>query len=123
MSIAKIALLFASLSLILVSFGVLIGYFLGDIFIWLSIFLLMAIAMNVFSYFKSDYIAIKMTRSKIIDRSENPRFYDIVEKISEQAQIPMPKVGIMPTEVPNAFATGKDENHSVVVATKGILKS
>lgn len=122
MSIAKIALLFASLSLILVSFGVLIGYFLGDIFIWLSIFLLMAIAMNVFSYFKSDYIAIKMTRSKIIDRSENPRFYDIVEKISEQAQIPMPKVGIMPTEVPNAFATGKDENHSVVVATNGILK-
>ena len=122
MSIAKIALLFASLSLILVSFGVLIGYFLGDIFIWLSIFLLMAIAMNVFSYFKSDYIAIKMTRSKIIERSDNPRFYDIVEKVSRQAGIPLPRVGIMPTDIPNAFATGKDENHAVVVATSGILQ-
>jgi heat shock protein HtpX len=122
MSIVKISLLFASLSLILVGFGFLIGYFLGDIFIWLSIFLLIAIAMNVFSYFKSDYIAIKMTKSKIIERSENPRFYDTVEKVSEQAGITMPKVGIMPTEVPNAFATGKDEKHSVVVATSGILK-
>ena len=122
MSIARISLLFASLSLILVGFGVLIGYFLGNILVWLSIFLLIAIAMNIFSYFKSDYIAIKMTRSKIIDRTENPRFYNIVKKVSEQASIPMPKVGIMPSEVPNAFATGKNEYHSVVVATSGILK-
>ncbi|MCL4398368.1 MAG: M48 family metalloprotease [Candidatus Parvarchaeota archaeon] len=122
MPIAKIALLFSALSLILLGFGALIGYFLGDLFVWLSVFFLIAIAMNLFSYFKSDSIAIKMTRSKIIDRPENTRFYDIVEKVSQQANIPMPRVGIMPTDVPNAFATGKDENHSVVVATSGILK-
>lgn len=122
MPIAKIALLFSALSLILLGFGALIGYFLGNLFVWLSVFLLIAIAMNLFSYFKSDSIAIKMTRSKIIDRPENTRFYDIVEKVSQQANIPMPRVGIMPTDVPNAFATGKDENHSVVVATSGILK-
>ncbi len=122
MPIAKIALLFSALSLILLGFGALIGYFLGNLFVWLSVFFLIAIAMNLFSYFKSDSIAIKMTRSKIIDRPENTRFYDIVEKVSQQANIPMPRVGIMPTDVPNAFATGKDENHSVVVATSGILK-
>lgn len=122
MPIAKIALLFSALSLILLGFGALIGYFLRNLFVWLSVFFLIAIAMNLFSYFKSDSIAIKMTRSKIIDRPENTRFYDIVEKVSQQANIPMPRVGIMPTDVPNAFATGKDENHSVVVATSGILK-
>ena len=122
MGIAKISLLFSVLSLILVGFGALVGYFLGDVFLWISIFFVIALAMNICSYFKSDSIAIKMTRSKIIERSENPRFYDIVEKVSQQANIPMPRVGIMPTDIPNAFATGKDENHSVVVATSGILK-
>lgn len=122
MGIAKISLLFSVLSLILVGFGSLVGYFLGNLFLWISIFFAIALAMNIFSYFKSDSIAIKMTRSKIIERSDNPRFYDIVEKVSHQANIPMPRVGIMPTETPNAFATGKDKNHSVVVATSGILK-
>ncbi|MEM0142996.1 MAG: M48 family metalloprotease [Candidatus Parvarchaeum sp.] len=122
MAITKVILLFSVLSFILIGFGALVGYFLGNIFVWLSIFLFIAIAMNLFSYFKSDYIAIKMTRSRIIDRSENPRLYEIVEKVSQQADIPMPRVGIMDTDIPNAFATGKDQNHSVVVATSGILK-
>ena len=122
MGIAKISLLFSALSLILIGFGALIGYFLGGILLWMSVFFFIALAMNIFSYFKSDSIAIKMTRSKIIERSENQRFYGIVEKVSQQANIPMPRVGIMPTDVPNAFATGKDENHAVVVATSGILQ-
>ncbi len=121
MSMLKITFLFGILSLILIGFGALIGYFIGGMFLWLSIFLVIALALNAFSYFKSDAIAIKMTRSKIIQREDNPRFYDIVKDVSEQAGIPMPRVGIMPTDVPNAFATGKDENHSVVVATQGIL--
>ena len=122
MGLAKISILFSVLSLILIGFGALIGYFLGSMLLWISIFFLIALAMNIFSYFKSDSIAIKMTRSKIIERSDNPRFYDIVEHVSQQANIPMPRVGIMPTDTPNAFATGKDKNHAVVVATSGILK-
>ena len=122
MGIAKISILFSTLSLILIGFGALVGYFLGGILLWMSIFFFIALGMNIFSYVKSDSIAIKMTRSKIIEKSDNPRFYDIVEKVSRQADIPMPRVGIMPTDVPNAFATGKDENHAVVVATSGILQ-
>ncbi|MCL4372942.1 M48 family metalloprotease [Candidatus Parvarchaeota archaeon] len=122
MGIAKISLLFSVLSFILIGFGALVGYFLGGILLWMSIFFFIALAMNIFSYFKSDSIAIKMTRSKIIERSDNPRFYDIVEEVSQQANIPMPRIGIMPTDVPNAFATGKDKNHAVVVATYGILQ-
>ena len=122
MGIAKISILFSTLSLIFIGFGALVGYFLGGILLWMSIFFFIALGMNIFSYVKSDSIAIKMTRSKIIERSDNPRFYDIVEKVSRQADIPMPRVGIMPTDVPNAFATGKDENHAVVVATSGILQ-
>ena len=122
MGIAKISILFSTLSLILIGFGALVGYFLGGILLWMSIFFFIALGMNIFSYVKSDSIAIKMTRSKIIEKSDNPRFYDIVEKVSRQAGIPIPRVGIMPTDVPNAFATGKDENHAVVVATSGILQ-
>ncbi len=122
MSIAKISILFVLLSVILVSFGALIGYLIGNLFIWMSVFLAIAIVINLVSYLKSDSIAIKMTHSKIIKEEDNPNFYNIVRKVSSQAGIPMPRVGIMPTETPNAFATGKDEKHSVVVATTGILK-
>jgi heat shock protein HtpX len=118
----KIGLLFAILSLMLVGFGAIIGYFTGYILVWMSLFLVIALVMNVVSYFKSDSIAIKMTHSKIIQREENPLFYGLVETVAKKAGIPMPRVGIMPTDTPNAFATGRNENHAVVVATSGILK-
>jgi heat shock protein HtpX len=117
----KITLLFSVLSLILVSFGAIIGYLLGGVLLWMSAFLIIAIVMNVVSYYKSDSIALKTTRTKLIDREDNPRFYDIVKKVTEEAGVPMPRVGIMPSPVPNAFATGRDEKHAVVVATAGIL--
>ena len=118
----KIGMLFAALSLMLVGFGALIGYFTGYILVWMSLFLGIALVMNIVSYLKSDSIALRMTNSKLIQRKDDPRFYGIVEKVVKKAGIPMPRVGIMPTDVPNAFATGKDEKHSVVVATSGILK-
>ncbi len=121
MSIAKLTLLFSALALLLLAFGALIGYLVGSIFLWMSIFLVIALVMNVVSYYKSDSIAIKMTKTKLIQRKDNPRFYDIVKETSEKAGIPMPRVGIMPSQVPNAFATGRDKNHAVVVATSGIL--
>lgn len=122
MSTVKILMLFSVLSFILISFGALIGYFVGNFLIWIAMFLAIAIIMNIVSYFKSDYIALKATGSKIIGENENPRFYAIVKKVSEIAGVPMPRIGIMPTETPNAFATGKDQKHALVVATSGILK-
>ena len=117
----KIPLLFGALSLIFLGFGAVAGYFFGDAPLWLSIFLSIAICMNIVSYLKSDSIAIKMTRSRIINRGDNPRLYDIIKAVSKKAGLPMPKVGVMPTAVPNAFATGRDKNHAVIVATSGIL--
>ncbi|MCL4399351.1 M48 family metalloprotease [Candidatus Parvarchaeota archaeon] len=122
MSTPKIVLLFSVLSLMMIAIGSVLGLFLGSIILWMSVFFLIAIAINVVSYYKSDSIAIKMTRTNIINRKDDPRFYSIVEKVTGMAGIPMPKVGIMPSDVGNAFATGRDEKHAVVVATSGILK-
>ncbi len=117
----KMGILFAVLSLMLVGFGGLIGYFTGYIVVWMSFFLAIAVVMNVVSYLKSDSIALRMTKSKLVSRNDNPRLYETVEKVASDAGIPMPRVGIMRTPIPNAFATGRDRNHSVVVATTGIL--
>ncbi len=121
MAIGKIVLLFAVLGLLLIAFGAVIGYFLGNAFLLMSVMFLIAIVLNVVSYYKCDSIAIKTTHTKLIKESDNPRLYKIVKKVSDMAGIPMPKVGIMPSKVPNAFATGRDEKHAVVVATEGIL--
>ena len=121
MSVARMVLLFSVLSLLLVALGSIIGYLTGDFIVMLSIFFALAIVINVVSYFKSDSIAIKMTKTKLIKREDNPKFYDIVKKVSSEANIPMPRVGIMNSRSPNAFATGRDEKHAVVVATDSIL--
>ncbi len=121
MSSVKVVLLFGVLALILVGFGTLVGYLIGDMLVMASIFFALAICMNIFSYYKCDYLAIKMTKTKLIERKDNPRFYDLVKKVAETAKIPMPRVGIMPSTTPNAFATGRDEKHAVVVATDSIL--
>ncbi len=121
MSSATIILLFGILALILVGFGAIVGYLVGDLLVIMSLFFILAIGLNVFSYYKSDYLAIKMTRTKLIERGDNPRFYDLVKKVADMAGLPMPRVGIMNSPSPNAFATGRDQNHAVVVATGSIL--
>ena len=82
MSVARMVLLFSVLSLLLVALGSIIGYLTGDFIVMLSIFFALAIVINVVSYFKSDSIAIKMTKTKLIKREDNPKFYDIVKKVS-----------------------------------------
>ena len=121
MSLVKVTLLFSLLVVLFVTFGAIIGYMLGNFIVWISLFLVIAVVINVFSYYKSDSIAIKSTKTKLIEEKDNPRFYNIVKKVTTEAGIPMPRVGIMPSDTPNAFATGRDKNHSVVVATSGIL--
>lgn len=103
-----------------------IGYLLGGFFMdnWIHgalIFLVIAAVMNLVSYFYSDKLILKMYRAKIIEEHENPRLFNIVKKISMDADIPMPKVAIVPMDVPNAFATGRNKNNAVVAATSGLL--
>ncbi len=80
-----------------------------------------SILMNVFSYWYSDKLVIKMTGAKPVTNDSHPDFYNIVENLSITAGIPMPKLYIVEDPAPNAFATGRDQNHAAVAATSGLL--
>ena len=114
--------LFALLTGIFVLFGWAIGtVWLGD---WLGgvvTFLLLASAMNAIAYFASDRIVLWSYRAKLVTEAEAPGLYRIVRQVAQQANLPMPKVAIVPTATPNAFATGRNPQHAVVAVTDGIL--
>src|SRR5438477_8172465 len=83
--------------------------------------LIIAAALNFISYFFSDKLALAMYRAKPVTREELPRAYQIVERLTQRVGIPMPKIYVIPTESPNAFATGRNPNHASVAVTHGIL--
>lgn len=85
--------------------------------------LVISLGMNFFSYWYSDKMVLKMYRAREVDRSTAPELYNMVEELSAQAGIPMPRVYIIPEMQPNAFATGRNPNHSAVAATEGILRT
>jgi len=84
--------------------------------------LVLAAVMNLGTYFFSDKIALKMSGAKPIAREENPRIYQIVERLAAKANVPVPKIYYIPTDSPNAFATGRNPNHASVAVTAGILE-
>jgi heat shock protein HtpX len=77
--------------------------------------------MNFVSYFFSDKIALATYRAQPVDRDDLPRVYNIVERLAQKESLPMPKVYLIPTDSPNAFATGRNPNHASVAVTQGIL--
>src|SRR5512138_534669 len=81
-----------------------------------------ASAMNIGTYWFSDKIVLKMYRAREIQEADHPRLYRVVKRVATQALMPMPKVYIVPSRGPNAFATGRDANHAAVAATEGILE-
>jgi len=83
---------------------------------------LIASAMNLVTYWYSDKIVLKMYRAREIQEADHPRLFRIVKRVATQAMMPMPKVYIVPSRGPNAFATGRDANHAAVAATEGILE-
>jgi heat shock protein HtpX len=87
--------------------------------------MLMALAfaavLNFVSYFFSDKIALATYRAQPVSRDDLPRVYNIVERLSQKVGLPMPKVYLIPTDSPNAFATGRNPNHASVAVTQGIL--
>jgi heat shock protein HtpX len=88
--------------------------------------LILAIAMNFFSYFFSDKVALAMYRAQPVTPEQNPEIYrrvaPIVERLARRMNIPMPKLWLIPEESPNAFATGRNPQHASVAFTVGILK-
>ena len=112
----KTAFLLTALTLLLMFIGRAFGGQSGMI-----IALGIAVVMNFVSYFFSDKIALAMYRAQPVTREELPRAYDIVERLTQKIGIPMPKIYVIPTESPNAFATGRNPNHASVAVTHGIL--
>ena len=88
----------------------------------MTIALLLAAGMNFFSYWYSDKIVLKMYRAQEVDRTQAPELYEIVQTLSGKAGLPMPKLFVVPSEAPNAFATGRNPEHAVVAVTQGLLK-
>jgi len=83
--------------------------------------LIFAAVMNFISYFFSDKIALAAYRAQPITRDQLPRVYNIVERLSQKVGLPTPKVYLIPTDSPNAFATGRNPHHASVAVTQGIL--
>ena len=84
--------------------------------------LVIAAGMNLFTYFFSDKMVLASTGARIVTEQEAPELYAIVRSLVSKANLPMPRVAIIPQDAPNAFATGRDPQHAVVAATEGILK-
>jgi heat shock protein HtpX len=112
----KTALLLTALTLLLMLIGQAFGGQQG-MFIALAI----AVVMNFVSYFYSDKIALAMYRARPVTREELPRAYQAVERLTQKAGLPMPKIYVIPTDSPNAFATGRNPSHASVAVTQGIL--
>jgi heat shock protein HtpX len=112
----KTAFLLTALTLLLMFIGRAFGGNNGMI-----LALIFAGVMNFVSYFYSDKIALATYRSKPVTREELPRAYEIVERLAPKMGIPMPKIYVIPTESPNAFATGRNPQHASVAVTHGIL--
>jgi heat shock protein HtpX len=112
----KTALLFIVLTVLFISAGYLVGGQGGA-----SIALALALAMNLGAYWFSDKLVLAAYKAKEIGEQENPRLFRIVRQTAQLAGLPMPKVYIVPNPTPNAFATGRNPQHSAVAATQGIL--
>src|SRR3989442_3561410 len=113
--------LFAVLTIIFVFFGWAIGSLWFGATAGILLFFVLAAAMNLISYFASDRIVLWSYRAKLVTEAEAPGLYRVVRQVTQQANLPMPKGAIIPTQTPNAMATGRNPQHAVVAVTQGIL--
>ena len=88
----------------------------------MQIALVFAVVMNFASYFLSDRIALASSGAKPVSREQLPRLYDVMERLAAKANIPVPKLYVVPDAAPNAFATGRNPNHASVAVTQGLLE-
>ncbi|HEX2061669.1 MAG TPA: zinc metalloprotease HtpX [Thermoanaerobaculia bacterium] len=112
----KTILLLGVLSALLIGFGAMLGRQ------WVAGFTILAFALNLGAYFFSDRIVLRMHAAQPVSEASAPRLYAIVRELAMRAQIPMPRVYLIPSQQPNAFATGRNPEHGVVAVTEGILR-
>ena len=116
-NVFKTALLLAVLTVMLVLIGGAIGGRQG-----MLIAFVLAVVMNFASYWWSDKIVLAMYRAQPITEAEAPGLYNMVRRLATKAGVPMPRVYLIPSEQPNAFATGRNPQHAVVAVTEGITR-
>jgi len=88
----------------------------------LILFALFAIVMNFAAYWWSDKMALKMSRAEPLDEADDTRLFAIVRDLAQRAELPMPRLYLIPQEQPNAFATGRNEHHAAVAVTAGLRR-
>jgi heat shock protein HtpX len=113
----RTTLLLSALTGLLVVIGALIGGASTAL-----LFLVIGAILNLGAWWFSDRIALRMARAKPVSEEEAPRLYQMVRDLTTRAGLPMPKLYVIPQEQPNAFATGRNPEHSAVAVTQGILK-
>jgi heat shock protein HtpX len=116
MNIIRTAGLLAFLTALFMCVGYLLGGSGG-----MMIALVMACAMNLYSWWNSDKMVLRMQGAEEVSRDNHPEYYDMVAELAENAALPMPKVYVMHTEQPNAFATGRSPENAAVAASSGLL--
>jgi len=117
MNYFRTALLLAALT----GFFLVVGYLLGGQ-TGLVIALVVALGMNLFAYWNSDSMVLRMSNAREVGPAEAPELYQIVEQLAQRAGLPMPRVYLIDEDQPNAFATGRSPDHAAVCVTRGILQ-
>ena len=117
MNATKTVVLMVGLTVLLVFIGGAFGGRQGMIMAFMF-----AMVMNMFSYWFSDKIVLRMYGAKEVSEAEAPVLYSVTRDLAMKMNMPMPKVYIIPSDAPNAFATGRNPNHAAVAATEGILR-
>jgi heat shock protein HtpX len=107
------------LGLLYVTFAAVLFYVLN---IGLVPMVLIVVGLAFFQYYTSDKLALRAAGAKVIEREQAPQLFDTVERLAAMAELPMPKVAIVDTDVPNAFATGRNPKNAVVAVTTGLMR-
>jgi len=119
---ARTALLIGMLTGLLLAIGLAAGYLTGISLVFTFTFaLIMAVVLNISMYWFADRWVLKLYRAKIVSEAEEPELHRMVERLASSARLPKPRVAIIPTDTPNAFATGRSPSHSVVAVTQGAM--
>ena len=122
-AMARLFVLFVLLMLVFAVIGWVVGeFFLGNWMYGLIIFLGIAVVMNVVSYFYSDKLVLSSYGAQMVGPEQAPKLYRTVERVALKADVPTPKVAIIPMDTPNAFATGRNPENAVVAASEGLLR-
>ncbi len=116
MNLFKTGVLLAVMTMLFMFVGYLLAGETGMVIAFLA-----AAAMNLFSWWNSGSMVLRMHNARQIERADAPRLYDMVSQLAQNAELPMPKVFVLETDQPNAFATGRSPAHAAVAASSGLL--